>query len=153
MESWPGVYNLYALHLGPFGRFTCIACWKGLLLQKNHAVCSADFLTSRFKFTQNSAWLFTPLCVNRLPCRYPDMLEEILKEVDLTEDIPRALAEHRAISNTDCGPDQTHMFVSEPHAGTESIDLLMCAASMGNESALSALIRAGMAFVLQGRSN
>ena len=89
-----------------------------------------------------------PLCVNRLPCRYPGTLEELLQGVDLTENIPRALTEHRVISNIDGGPDYRGQYVSKPHAGTESIDLLMCAASMGNASALSLLIRAGMFPVL-----
>ena len=74
------------------------------------------------------------------------MLEDILQDFDLTEGFHSALLEHIVISNTDCSPDQRSMFVSTPHAGTESIDLLMCAASMGADSVLSALIRAGMKF-------
>ena len=39
--------------------------------------------------------------------------------------------------------EQMQTFVSRPHAGTESIDLLMCAASAGNVSVVDALIQAG----------
>ena len=84
-----------------------------------------------------------PLCNNRLSCRYHGILEEILQDVDITDHSPPALLEHIG-----CGPDQRGMFVSKPHAGTESIDLLICAASMGSDSVLSALMRAGASFVL-----
>ena len=81
------------------------------------------------------------------------MVEEILQDVDITEDIPPALLEHIIISNANGGPDlRRSMLVSTPYNGTESIDLLTCAASMGNDSVLSALIRAGVIFVLLEQS-
>ena len=88
-----------------------------------------------------------PLCNNRLSCRYHGILEEILQDIDITEQFPPALLEH-----VGCGPDQRGIFVSKPHAGTESIDLLMCAASMGSDSVLSTLMRAGANLVLLRQS-
>ena len=82
------------------------------------------------------------------PCRYDEVLEDIWQDIDITEGIPLALLEHIVISNADCSPNQRCIFLSKPHAGTESIDLLMCAASMGNDTVLRALIQAGVKFVL-----
>ena len=83
-----------------------------------------------------------------MPCRYHGIVEKILQEIDIIEDNPPALLEHIISSYAGSGPDLRRMFVSNPHAGTESIDLLMCAASMGNDSVLSALIRAGLTSAL-----
>ena len=94
-----------------------------------------------------------PLCHSRLSCRYHGILDEILQDLNLTEGFPPALLEHIVISNTDCNPNQRGMFASKPHASTESIDLLMCAASMGDDSVLSALLRAGTKLVLLRQSD
>ena len=104
--------------------------------------------SSHLKVTQAPLWFSMPLCNNRLSCRYHGILGEILQDIDITEQFPPALLEH-----VGCGPDQRGVFVSKPHAGTESIDLLMCAASMGSDSVLSTLMRAGANFVLLRQSD
>lgn len=80
-------------------------------------------------------------------CRYDGILEEILQDMDISQALPAAMLEHiviqSAASSADALPDQSRLFVSQPRPGAESIDLLMCAASAGNHSVTSALIRAG----------
>lgn len=142
----PGYQDLVALLHRILDRSACFACRKGPSLWK--IIPNVLLTSSHLKVTQAPLWFCMPLCNYRLSCRYHGILEEILQDVDITEQSPPALLEHIG-----CGPDQRGMFVSKPHPGTESIDLLMCAASMGSDSVLSALMRAGANVVLLSQSD
>ena len=81
-------------------------------------------------------------------CRYDGILEQLLQDVQLTGKLPAAMLEHILIDRTanaaQCAERKQRLtFVSKPRAGTETIDLLMCAASVGNASVVDALIQAG----------
>ena len=70
----------------------------------------------------------------------------LLPGVKLTGKLPAAMVEHVSVRTAadaaECN-ERVQAFVSKPHAGTETVDLLMCAASAGNASAVDALLQAG----------
>ena len=70
----------------------------------------------------------------------------LLPGVKLTRKLPAAMVEHvsvRTAADAAGCNERGQAFLSKPHAGTETVDLLMCAASAGNASAVDALLQAG----------
>lgn len=82
--------------------------------------------------------------------RYDGILGEVLQGINLQDELsgklPAAMLEHIVVDRAVTAASrakQMQTLVSKPHAGTETIDLLMCAASAGNASVVDALLQAG----------
>ena len=79
--------------------------------------------------------------------RYGSVIKQLLHEGQLTGKLPAAMVEHGSVGkdggDTAGRAERVQTFVSKPNAGTETLDLLMCAASAGNASAVDALLQAG----------
>ena len=80
-------------------------------------------------------------------CRHHSVLPNLLQHMSLNRlPLPAALLEHvvmEVAGQPGMPPAQTRKFVAEPHRGGETIDLLMCAASMGSASTTQLLIDRG----------
>ena len=80
-------------------------------------------------------------------CRYEGILSTVLKHLSWSNELPAALLEHvitvRTMGNTGTLPAQTSRFRAAPGSGAETLDLLMCAASVGSVSTVQALIDCG----------
>ena len=81
-------------------------------------------------------------------CRHDSVLAKLLQHLSLNRlPLPAALLEHVVLDMTagqpGTPPARSPLFVADLGRGAETIDLLMCAASIGSASTTQALIDRG----------
>ena len=85
--------------------------------------------------------------VSACACRYDSIVSSILELLSFRHGVPAAMFEHVVTERPGSGPGtppaQSRRFVAGPGRGAETIDLLMCAASVGSVSTTQILVDCG----------